>query len=433
MREVHDDREGAERRAQRGYADIRRTHSVIAAGAMMAERLSTIAPRSAGGSGWEAPAALERAGHADAALHAGPRSGADSRGGRTRRFAGRLALRLMRPYTAHQASLDRAMLDALLALGRDVRELGERAVSVDALGLGGLRAGGPRPGDVAQDDEQHHAQLTSLSDLPSEPKLDAYPPAPAEPWSHEYNAAHAAFVGHALDDAGLIEAIRGDDALPGGYGRGFDERVVEFPWLAGRNLGGKVLDAGSTLNHLHVLRRLRPLMDDLHIVTLAAEDRAFPGLGVSYLFADLRSLPFGDDVYDRVVSLSTLEHVGLDLEHFGADGGLASDPQEESLAAADELRRVLRPGGDVLLTVPVGVPERFGWVRTLSLEELDALVARFDPVELDVTFFRHEGGWRSVDRDSVGDARYRDHLGGAEPRNGVVAAEAVACVALTAG
>jgi SAM-dependent methyltransferase len=172
-------------------------------------------------------------------------------------------------------------------------------------------------------------------------------------------------------------------------------------------------------------------MDDLHIVTLAAEDRSFPSLGVSYLYADLRALPLADGVYDRVLSLSTLEHVGLDLKHFGAEGKQAEDPQQAALTAADELRRVLRLGGEVLITVPVGVPERFDWVRAFSLSELDELIDHFAPVEIDVTFFRHDGGWRQVGRDSVADARYRDHLSGTPPRAGVVAAEAVACVGLT--
>jgi glycosyltransferase involved in cell wall biosynthesis len=487
MREVFEDGDGAKRRGDRAYADIRRTHSVAVAGAKMSQRLKTIVKRDvfvAGG--WEAPAALERAERANLTLKEGPPVGAPSRVGPVGRAARRVALRLMRPHTVHQASIDRDLLDALRAIGRDVEELGARGVGVETLALRGLRdleqqlrgllepeiataviridgladrldpavrklageqdragraaaAGQARTDDLArQVDElrvglRRHAQLLSVSDLPIEADLSGYPKAPVEPWSEEYNAAHAAFVGRALDDPELIELFRCGGPFPPGYGRGFDERVVEFPWLASRNLSGKVLDAGSTLNHLHVLRRLRPRMDDLHIVTLAAEDRSFPSLGVSYLFADLRALPLADRVYDRVLSLSTLEHVGLDLEHFGADGKAAADPQEAALLAADELRRVLRAGGELLMTVPIGVPERFDWVRAFSLNELDQLIDRFAPVEVDVTFFRHDGGWRRVDRDSVADSRYRDHLSGTPPRAGVVAAEAVACVALTVG
>jgi hypothetical protein len=452
MREVYSDREGARERAERGRADIRRTHSVEAAGARMAQRLHTIAAREApSGSGWEAPAALELVERADAEV----RFGAHATGGnRAKRTARRLAMRAIRPHVTRQMSIDGDVVGALQAIGRDVAQLGDRGVAVEALALRGLRdvedrlrslvepelaAGGLRTDDLAQQVNdlrqtlERHGVLLSASGLPAEPVVAEYPTAPAEPWSAEYNAAHAAFVGRALDDPALLETVRRGAPLPDGYGRGFDERVVEFPWLASRSLSGRVLDAGSTLNHLHVLRRLRPRMDDLHIVTLAPEDRAFPNLGISYLFADLRNLPLRDATYDRVLSLSTLEHVGLDLEHFGADGGAAEDPQLGALAAADELCRVLQPGGTALLTVPVGVAERFDWVRSFSLEEVDALIDRFDPVEAEVTYFRHDEGWQPVDRDGVTGARYRDHLSGEAPRDGIVAAQAVACVALKIG
>ena len=455
MRRVFEDGDEAGRRAQLGYADIRRTHSSGVAGAKMVQRLSTIAMGPTPfASAWEAPAALALAERADATIRIGarPESG---RGGRGGRFVRRVALRLMRPHSAHQSSVDRDLLDALTAIGRDVRELGERGVAVESTTLAGLRdieqrlrnllepeltASADRTDDLARQvnalrrELLRHARLLSvLPDDDDDGTSAAYPEAPAEPWSDEYNAAHAAFVGRALDDTPLVDAMRNGAALPPGYGSGFDERVVEFPWLASRRPEGLVLDAGSTLNHLHVLRRLRPHMKDLHIVTLAPEDHAFPTLGVSYLYADLRKLPLDDGVYDEVVSISTLEHVGLDNSHFGADGPSSDDPQIASLAAADELRRVVRPGGTVLLTVPVGRPERFAWVRAFSLDELDGLVERFDPTDVDITYFCHAGGWMRSDRDAVADARYRDHLTAGPPRNGVVAAEAVACVALRVG
>jgi len=442
MREVYEDRDGARRRAQRGQADIRRTHSLEAAGATMAQRLTEISALGAtapgrGARGRGRGRAVELAARAYVALRTGP----DEAGGVTRRRRGarvarRVAVRLLDVEAAGAArALDERMLAMLTAAMSELRGLEQR---LRAAVEGGL-ATQARADDLArQVDElraqlEHQAQLMSLppASREPEPEPETYPAAPAEPWSHEYNAAHAAFVARALDDRSLIEAVRSGDALPDGYGAGFDERVVEFAWVAGRQLGGSVLDAGSTLNHLHLLRRLRPLMDELHIVTLAPEDRAFPSLGVSYVFADLRCLPFRDETYDRVLSISTLEHVGLDLEHFGADGQRAEDPQRAALAAAGELRRVVRAGGEVLLTVPVGVPERFDWVRMLSVAELDALIARFDPVDVEIAYFRHDDGWRRCDRDGVAGARYRDHLGGAPVVNRVVAAEAVACVALT--
>lgn len=137
IREVYEDRDGALKRAQRAHADIRRTHSVDAAGARMAHRLGLMATRGwVGRTGSEAPAALERADRADAALKRGHQTAGASRRARAAR---RLALRLMRPHTAYQAGIDRDMLDALHAIGRDVRNLGERATSVEAATFRSLR------------------------------------------------------------------------------------------------------------------------------------------------------------------------------------------------------------------------------------------------------------------------------------------------------
>jgi SAM-dependent methyltransferase len=258
-----------------------------------------------------------------------------------------------------------------------------------------------------------------------------FPPS-AEPGTLAYDATHRALVRSLLESEPWAARFAAGEQLPAGLGAGFDERVVEFPWLAAQRLGGRVLDAGSTLNHLHVLARLRPRVDDLHIVTLAPEAEAFPQLGISYLFADLRALPFADAVYDRVLSISTLEHVGTDTTFYGGETRVAEDPQRELLAAVAELRRVLRPGGDCYITVPVGRGERFEWVRSLTPAQVDEIAAAFEPEAFEAEYFRYaDGGWRRSDREGVADARYRDHFtsDGLGP-DGVVAAEAVACLHL---
>jgi SAM-dependent methyltransferase len=194
-----------------------------------------------------------------------------------------------------------------------------------------------------------------------------------------------------------------------------------------------VLDAGSSLNHLHVLRRLRQRMDELHILTLAPEEESFPELGISYVYADLRELPFRDATYDRIVCISTLDHVGMDNQRFGSDVATAEDPQHDSIRAIEELRRVLRPGGDLYLTVPVGRGDRFDWVRSFTFEELDELVDAFGAEDVRASCFHHDGhrGWRRAAREEVASARYRDHLSsGPVGPDRVAAAEAVACVHL---
>jgi SAM-dependent methyltransferase len=230
----------------------------------------------------------------------------------------------------------------------------------------------------------------------------------------------------------LLARFKRRQPLAPGYGVGFDERVVEFPWTFTRDLSGRLLDAGSTLNHPHVLMRFRPRVDELHIVTLAPEAQAYPFLDVSYLFEDLRSLPIDEGAYDRIVSLSTLEHIGMETAHFGFEAQRASDPDAELGRALRELRRVLNDSGVLYVTVPFGAREDFGWMRQFDAEALQRLIDAFSPSSAQTTIYRYdEGGWQLASAEEAADARYRDHL--ADPRpaaDRAVAARAVACLEL---
>lgn len=63
--------------------------------------------------------------------------------------------------------------------------------------------------------------------------------------------------------------------------------------------------------------------------------------------ADVARLPFADGTFDVAVSLSTIEHVGLDW--YAESGGATTDER-----AVAEVARVLRPGGRLILTLPFG-------------------------------------------------------------------------------
>jgi glycosyltransferase involved in cell wall biosynthesis/SAM-dependent methyltransferase len=439
MRRVVEHPEQAAERALRGAALIRSSHSPEAAGERMASRLETIRARQ------EAPSSQTIA----TVGATPPRSSL----GRLRQLPRRAARRMLRGAATNGAAAaadlsrqaDDLVRDAIGQLRREgalaqatdlaeLRRLRARLDSTQAMQHETRRQLEELRTAVTKQDARLRVGLGSAGGADAAAVLDAYPQAPGgEPWSEVYTDRHRDFVAKELEDPALLHLFRDGQELPPGFGAGFDERVVEYPWLAARPLAGTVLDAGSVLNHLHVLTRLRPRMDDLHIVTLAPEESAYPQLDVSYLFADLRDLPIADASYDRVVSISTLEHVGLDNARFGAPGEVADDPQRELLAAVDELRRVLKPGGDLYVTVPVGEPDRFAWVRALSLAEVDQLVARFEPARASIDLYRHSrDGWQRSDREGVAGARYRDHLSsGPVGEDRAVAARAVACVHLT--
>jgi SAM-dependent methyltransferase len=185
------------------------------------------------------------------------------------------------------------------------------------------------------------------------------------------------------------------------------------------------------LNHRHVLERLLPRIDELTIMTLAPEPVAFTSLGISYLYGDLRALPFRDDWFDEVVCLSTLEHVGMDNAVYGAGGPRAEDPRVEAAQALRELLRIVRPGGRVHLSVPFGRRENHGWFRQLDRADVDDLLAAAGAARPEErTFVYSSRGWREGGGRRAARARY--NAGQARARDGAVAARAVLCATIAA-
>ena len=244
--------------------------------------------------------------------------------------------------------------------------------------------------------------------------------------------AHRQFVCDMLDDDGITARFAEGGRLPRRYGVGLDERVVEYPWVMSRGLSGRMLDAGSTLNHAHVLDRVLPRVESLHIVTLAPEAEAFVDRGVSYIFADLRDLPYRDGYFDTVASLSTLEHVGMDNSSYGASSGPAPDPVAESLAAVSELRRVLRPGGRILVTVPYGRRESFGWFRQFDERDVAVLAQALGGDTSSVTVYAYaRDGWQPSSLRAAARVSYAEGTDRSPASDRAAAARAVACLDVT--
>jgi hypothetical protein len=97
------------------------------------------------------------------------------------------------------------------------------------------------------------------------------------PWTLPYQERRERILAEAVRHPDLLARFAAHRELPPGYGRGMDERCVEYPWLIAHLPGGgaRVLDAGSTLNHALLLDP--PVVADkrLHIVTLAPESDCF--------------------------------------------------------------------------------------------------------------------------------------------------------------
>jgi SAM-dependent methyltransferase len=257
---------------------------------------------------------------------------------------------------------------------------------------------------------------------------------PLRQWRRTYMRRRYRLLEQAIHCEELVGAIQRGERLPRGYGYGFDERAIEYPWLLAAEPRGRALDAGSILNHSFLLPRFMPQLDSLMISTLAPEPESFPELGVSYHYGDMRDLPFAEGWFDTVISLSTLEHIGMDNTHYGDDADRVSDPQRELRVALGELRRVTKPGGGrILITVPYGKAIDMGWSRQLDEHDVNDMVEALQPVEAKVEIYAYDSdGWNRSDPATAADAVYHDFTKEARwPPDKAAAARAVACVSVT--
>jgi SAM-dependent methyltransferase len=168
-----------------------------------------------------------------------------------------------------------------------------------------------------------------------------------------------------------------------------DERVVEIPWVLARLRPGRVLEVGYAFAEPSYLAAvMRAVGGGLVGVDLADREVA----GLERVTADVRALPFADASFDQVLLVSTLEHVGADTAVYGVETDVSGGPAE----ALGELRRVLRPGGSLLVTVPAGEPEDYGWFRQEDPRGWARLFARAGFfVEEEELYELTEVGWRA--------------------------------------
>jgi SAM-dependent methyltransferase len=265
------------------------------------------------------------------------------------------------------------------------------------------------------------------------------------PFGIGYGIHHKQFIMNVLNNSSLLARFRRGEPLPPGYGVGIDERCVEYPWMIGQldATPGSLLDAGSTLNHDFLIDLPILQAKVIHILTLAPEEECFWQRNISYMFHDLRNIPIRDNYYDTISCLSTLEHVGCDNTNYTGNDSDRENHPADYLVAIEELCRVLRPGGSLLITIPfgtychLGVQQQFDG-RMLA-RAIETLAKCGEVIE---RFYRYSAdGWNLATLDDCTECRYVEWAASVwahgkvpnpipiEPDH-AIAARAVACLRL---
>jgi hypothetical protein len=185
--------------------------------------------------------------------------------------------------------------------------------------------------------------------------------------------------------------------------RGIDwknERCIEIPLsgsLAGFGKPGRVLDAGCALN---VILPDEPVADVTHFTNTLAYEKQYPHPRRAYVAGDLRDLSrYPDGWFDRVLCVSTLEHVGMDNSNYG--GVAEADPASSARAAA-ELWRVTK--ARLFLTVPFSLTEAMHGLGKFQYFTPDTLPT-LTPAGAETAYYAKLGdGWAGPFREPRTDA-----------------------------
>jgi SAM-dependent methyltransferase len=171
------------------------------------------------------------------------------------------------------------------------------------------------------------------------------------------------------------------------------ERIVEGPFVH-RNLPypfrGRVLDVGYRGSQL--IYELASLGFETWGIDIRPPLVKFPH--VEYVIGDICRYPFPAAYFDVVISLSTIEHIGLQ-----GYGNVDPDP-EGDLHALQAMHRALNPNGRLLLTVPFGKPGRTITSRFYDHPSLLALLAGAGfEVETEDYWYQPEMQWIPASRE----------------------------------
>jgi len=106
----------------------------------------------------------------------------------------------------------------------------------------------------------------------------------------------------------------------------------------------------------------------------------------TFVNEDITVNSFPNDLFDRIIAVSSLEHIGL--------GRYDKTQTNGDLIALKELARVLKKMGKLIITLPFGKPIDTDWYRVYNVKRLMSMFKEADLIieKMDI-FFRENQEW----------------------------------------
>ena len=255
------------------------------------------------------------------------------------------------------------------------------------------------------------------------------------PWSEGYKEYKRDFIIHTLSTPEIHSKFENISNLKN-FAYRLDERAVEYPWIFSKiNFKNeKVLDAGSTFNFDFIVNHAKIKNKSLTIYTFAPENVSFNQNRISYVYGDLRDMYFKDEIFDIVISQSTIEHIGMDNSMYGYELDYNTNIETKSyqyLIAIKEMLRVLKPKGNLLLTFPYGKFENHGFFQQFDDEMTNRIFKLMeDNGKFKATYFKYlNSGWCFSTKNEVKYSEsYNPHTGRGKKDDFAAHSRAIICI-----
>ena len=175
---------------------------------------------------------------------------------------------------------------------------------------------------------------------------------------------------------------------------GLNERQLEWPWVleeaACQEGRGEALDVGSAGTEIP------DKLNELGYAVTALDCRVSedaPPSPIRMVEGDIRSTDFPDGVFDLITCISTLEHIGVK----GRYGVVEADPEGDRKAIS-EMLRILKPGGRILLTVPIGIRDFLPINKCYTLNRIQGLDKRLHMDKAQYFKYVEGFGWQECNQ-----------------------------------
>ncbi len=255
------------------------------------------------------------------------------------------------------------------------------------------------------------------------------------PWSIGYQIHKEKSIIESINSNGILQKFNSNGILER-FGFRLDERIVEYPWIFNNIKKGKLklLDAGSTFNFKFILEHPLIQEKELTIFTYAPESPNFNEKKISYVYGDLRELPFKDGYFDIVISQSTIEHIDMNNSIYGYDieyNKKAEIKSYQFIFAIKEMIRVLKPHGKLLITFPYGKYENHEFFQQFDSEMLGKILDEFYlEGGYTINYFKYlPDGWYSCNESECKDMMsYNPHTNRGKGDDGAAHCRSICCV-----